>query len=209
MSYFLIDMVVYSIFFSSCLLIVILLERSLYLILQFVVRLVCCVLEWRVKTEQKYVFQLIVVIYQQCVFSGCSPSSSPEILNTTDKLPLRSHSGRTFNYYPNNQDCHWLIIAPKNQQIEFKFQMVDLGQGDFIEIREHRNLSAPVLTKLSSKSTLNNTKWQWSSDRFLWVHFSSDEKDNGPGFTLRFRFKDRRDGKFVALCTVLCMFQIL
>lgn len=92
------------------------------------------------------------------------------------------------DYYTNNQDCKWLVIASSNQIVSVMLTRLDLAQGDFLEVRDGKDETAAVLTNLSSKTRLPDGLRR-SSGRFLWVRFKSDHQYVGKGFSMLLVFQ--------------------
>lgn len=115
--------------------------------------------------------------------------------NTTITSPFHPQ------YYPNNQQCQWRIIAPRNYHIRIRFQNFDLAQpGDYVEIRDGYSDSADLIGKFTSSP---GAFYLASTGRFLWVRFKSNQENAATGFLLRFKFVFSLIGKcFFILCSI-------
>lgn len=113
---------------------------------------------------------------------------APEIPTSDSiRVPLVSIS----DYYYNNMKCAWQIVAPENKYIQFAFEYIRLGPGDYVEIRDGMNESSVLLGNATRASTWVVLNW-FSSGRYLWVKFTSDEEGVGRGFYGYWSFLDKR-----------------
>jgi len=124
------------------------------------------------------------------LFIACS-SSSPEIVTSDSKAIQHPFSP---DYYTNNQECQWLVIAPSTHTIDFLLTEVDLGTGDYLVIKDGASDSAVVLRNISKGSPPNNQRA--SSGGMLFVNFKTDHQNVGKGFKVHLMFQNKRQGRF-------------
>lgn len=123
---------------------------------------------------------------------ACSPSSL-KIL-TTDRFV---DSPFYPDYYSNNQICIWLVRAPPGNTVAFILTLVNLAEGDYIEIRDGKDDSSVVLKNVTknTNSPGMNQKFE-STKEFLWVRFKTDSQHVGNGFRMHLIFQSRTIRKY-------------
>lgn len=112
--------------------------------------------------------------------SACS-RSSPEVIRNGTSITSPFFP----EHYANNQECKWLIEAPKDKIIQFWLTQFDLAQpGDYLEIRDGMNDTNDLIRNISTEPDLSE---RWSSTgRYLLVKFKSDKSIVAKGFTLAY-----------------------
>ncbi|XP_076455694.1 uncharacterized protein LOC143290240 isoform X2 [Babylonia areolata] len=90
--------------------------------------------------------------------------------------------------YSNNQDCVYIITAPAGYQVTLTFTDFDLEpQGkcsyDFVEIRDGRNETSPLLA-FHCISSLPGPDRTFGNQ--MWIRFKSDSSSTGKGFRATF-----------------------
>lgn len=99
------------------------------------------------------------------------------------------------NAYPNNSDCYLLLTAPKGHLVTLDFRdwfaIEDSAdcKNDFLEVRDGPH----GFNKLKEKKFCGTDfpPMLTSSDRYLWVHFRSDENIEAMGFKAVYDFIPR------------------
>lgn len=90
--------------------------------------------------------------------------------------------------YPNNRECVWKIIAPKNSRIKFKFLEFKVKKCrdelpcscDFVEFRDGNSSTAELIGRFCGDTVPQDL---YSSNRYLFVRFKSDDKTGAKGFS--------------------------
>lgn len=121
---------------------------------------------------------------------ACS-SSSPEIV-PNDRMAIQHPFSP--DYYTNNQECQWLVVAPSNKRIEFLLAEINLAKGDYLVIKDGVNESSLMLRNISSEGSTSGKSWE-SSGSVLWVKFKTDHQNVGKGFKILLIFQDKSMGK--------------
>ena len=120
--------------------------------------------------------------------TACLSSSGSIIRSSSDVITSPFYP----DFYPNNQECTWLVSAPEHQAISFGFKSFDLIQpGDYVEVRDGITEHAVVLKNSTSKPKLFH--WWTSRGQYLWVKFKSDQQIVGKGFEMNFTFVEEAD----------------
>lgn len=90
--------------------------------------------------------------------------------------------------YPRHQTCTWIVTAPDDKTVGFKFTDFELAPGDFVEVRDGKNKTDELLNFFNrSKVRLNH--WWTSTGQFLLVWFKTINKSNSRGlFRMTIKF---------------------
>ncbi|EDO37990.1 predicted protein, partial [Nematostella vectensis] len=101
-------------------------------------------------------------------------------------------------YYPHRISCEWIIFVRNGYHVKLEFTHFDLEycmfcKCDYVEIRDGRNSSAPLIGKFCESSRLGTI---FSTGRYLWVKFYSDVGGRFQGF--RAVYTAQKNGKIVA-----------
>ncbi|XP_037938779.1 uncharacterized protein LOC119671948 isoform X1 [Teleopsis dalmanni] len=111
------------------------------------------------------------------------------------------------NHYPKNINCTRLITAPKGQIIRLDFrnsfhiEAKEECKFDFLEIRDGQYGFSNLIGKYCGTDFPDEIT---SKERYLWLHFHSDESIEYSGFTAVYEFIDRnREAPITDLnCTI-------
>ncbi|XP_048589583.1 dorsal-ventral patterning tolloid-like protein 1 isoform X2 [Nematostella vectensis] len=98
-------------------------------------------------------------------------------------------------YYPHRISCEWIIFVRNGYHVKLEFTHFDLEycmfcKCDYVEIRDGRNSSAPLIGKFCESSRLGTI---FSTGRYLWVKFYSDVGGRFQGF--RAVYTAQKNGK--------------
>ena len=90
--------------------------------------------------------------------------------------------------YPADRDCAWIIVAPLGKRVQFTFATLQLEHHDncsydFLEVRDGRQLTDPLLGKFCSTS---NPPPMTSSGPYAMIYFHSDSSLNDNGFHITY-----------------------
>lgn len=133
--------------------------------------------------------RLVTVLF--ILITACS-TSSPEV-QTSDNKEKFIQSPFFPDYYANDQDCKWIIEAPKDKIILFSFTEFNLVQPeDYLEIRDGVTDTDVMIRNFTTKPDKND-RWT-SSGRYVFVRFKSDKSIVAEGFKLAYKFVNKPEG---------------
>ena len=81
------------------------------------------------------------------------------------------------------QNCTWLVTAPKNFIVGYKFSDFDLGSGDEVELKDGKD---DIAALLDNNPGQNN--WLTSNGPYLRIRFISKNHYTFKGFRLMVKF---------------------
>ena len=101
------------------------------------------------------------------------------------------------DYYDRFQNCNWLIQAPPGQKVLIYFTQFDVEDEwqcnyDSVNIFDGLNIFAPRLSKSCGNSLPSPV---YSSGRYMYMRFTSDESFSGEGFVAHYRALNNSSGK--------------
>ncbi|XP_031551004.1 tolloid-like protein 1 isoform X2 [Actinia tenebrosa] len=93
--------------------------------------------------------------------------------------------------YPHRVNCEWIIMVPKGYHVQLVFTTFDIEycvfcKCDYVEIRDGRNSSSPLLGKYCENGKLSPI---YSTGRHLWIKFYSDVGARFQGFRAVYKAK--------------------
>jgi len=91
-------------------------------------------------------------------------------------------------YYPNNQDCKWIIIAPNNY-IRLKLQDFALEEGDVLTLDTYIKLTDNIISHFLTD------KWLTLCQDKCEIKFTSDKDGTFRGFAIDVKFQKPPLGK--------------
>lgn len=99
--------------------------------------------------------------------------------------------------YPHRVNCEWIIRVPKGYHIQLVFTTFDIEycvfcKCDYVEIRDGRNSSSPLLGKYCENGKLSPI---FSTGRHLWIKFYSDVGARFQGFRAVYKAKKTGQSK--------------
>lgn len=136
------------------------------------------------------------ILYTILLTTGCSPSILKKVASDAKAVQSPFYP----DAYTNNQECKWLMTAPPDMVVMFIIAKFDLGQGDFLEIRDGSDERAAMLKNLTLEQTVTG-KMIKSTGRFLFVRFKSDFKNVGRGFRMLLFTRSKTFGKSIIVLT--------
>jgi len=84
------------------------------------------------------------------------------------------------------QNCTWLVTAPQQHIVGYKFTHFDLGSGDSVELRDGINGTSVLLALL--RNDPRQEDWSTSDGPYLRVRFISGSHYTFKGFRLKIKF---------------------
>jgi len=103
------------------------------------------------------------------------------------------------NSYPSRSKCIWIIKAQPDHRIKFKFLNFDVEncsaapgrcQCDYVEVRDGNSSSSFLIGRYCGSVIPSEL---FSSSRYLWIQFVSDNQINKIGFVAE--YVTRQNGK--------------
>jgi len=123
------------------------------------------------------------------LIAACSSSSPDVITSEENSIQTPFHP----DYYANNQDCKWLIIAPEHKIIRFWFTHFKMVQpDDYLEIRDGVNDTSPMIRNFTTKPDMDE-RWT-TSGRHLFARFRSDKSIVAEGFNMVYKYVNQPKG---------------
>lgn len=134
-----------------------------------------------------------------------------------DKIvELNETSGKIFSPmyprdFPRGTSCTWLITAPEGLHVRLKLKKTELDGGclSALHIRNGKDSSSPLLQKYCGQEP-DKASSVFSSDRYLWVNFSSKNAVKGdyhaPGFRAEYEVVQQCKSRYLFMKNVVVCF---
>ena len=140
----------------------------------------------------------------------CSPNvtESQYITLTASNETNQNPSIQSPNYpnpYPNNIDCVWVIIAPPGKKIKIRLTFVWLENQDSRCAADYVELGSGLYSytgRLGRYCFWFPPFAEYSTGRYMWVKFHSDQKSTRTGFSASYEAVDHKEkdhSKFMAV----------
>ena len=105
------------------------------------------------------------------------------------------------NNYDSNKNCNWLIRAPFGQKVLIYFTTFDLEDSsqcnyDSVSMFDGSSAYSSLLSRSCGSSLPSPV---YSSGRYMFMQFKSDESRSGKGFVAYYRALNRSSGKLCKL----------
>ena len=103
------------------------------------------------------------------------------------------HSPNYPNSYPNNINCIWTITAPPGKKVKFTFNRMVLEYynaactADYVELRSGLNSYSSRIGRYCGSTPPTA---RYSSGRYMWVKFHSDQSSTFSGFSANYEAVD-------------------
>lgn len=137
-------------------------------------------------------------------YTDCTGNYTQEVTNDGRSIQSPLYP----EYYPPMQTCTWLVTAPQNHSIGFKFIDFDLGPKDYIELKSLNNESTVQLQTINRTRRLNS--WRITNGKNLWVKFVSHQDFTYKGFQIEIKFLRKKiKGKEVTLPVVQSLLKVI
>lgn len=91
--------------------------------------------------------------------------------------------------YTSNVQCIWLISIASGHQIRITFDSFDLEEDincalDYLILRDGTNVDSPIIGRFCGSSAFIPQQYYYSSGKYLWIEFRSDDAVSKGGFHL-------------------------